>query len=579
MRLIPQRRHIINLTIILAVGAIAYCNSFHNEFLWDDRPLIVDNTNIKSFHNVTRVFEKGIFEESGGFNFYRPMHMLVNMLDYSIWKLEPFGYHLTNFILHFAAACLVYWILLYFLKEGLVALFLSLIFIAHPSATEVVTFISTRADALALVFILASFILFIKSRRPVSLLFFALACLSKEVAVMFPVFLFLFLLNRKKSVLSSWPYFAISLGAMALRYAAFKNTESLFINTACIPLYIRLINFPLIIAKYVFMFAAPGPFVFERTVTVYPSLLNMPVLLSVTAALPAVFFLVKFYRSRTALGAMWFLAFIFPVSGIIPINAFLYHHWLYIPSLGLLMILGDIIIRIYKKAPRYILFIAAAAILILLTLLTLKQNNYFKDEVTFYEETLKKTPQSARIHYNLGLVYIEKGLIQKGIDSFKKAIELRPGYAEAYVNLGYTYQKMGRNREAQLWFEKGAAAAPMSYLPYYYLANLYSDTGRLKESIEFYKKALGIKTDKPSIYYDMAVACDKAGDIKSAEAAYRKTLELDASYTNACINLGALLAQEGRPENAKEVWERGLKREPDNPDLKKNLERLKKILK
>ena len=64
-----------------------------------------------------------------------------------------------------------------------------------------------------------------------------------------------------------------------------------------------------------------------------------------------------------------------------------------------------------------------------------KLNLYIK----FLKERLFFEPSSEILHYNLGLAYTHKGLVEEAISEFKQALECNPNLAQAYVNLGGLY--------------------------------------------------------------------------------------------------------------------------------------------
>lgn len=599
-----DKKHLINVLLILAIGIIVYANSFGGEFIFDDRVLIRDNLYIKSFKNIGHIFSSEFFNDIEGFNFYRPLAAFLDMLDYSIWRLNPFGYHLTNFMLHFIVTCLIYAALYNLFKNYYIVLFLSLLFLTHPSATEAITYIAGRADPLAFIFLLISLLLstYFFGRTPsknklyygLSVISFALACLSKEIAVVFPAFLFLYtLLNGKqinkrvkRNLLLMLPYLLISAGAVFLRYSVLMRAQNAFFTTDNANLFLRVLNLPLIIFKYIAMFVFPRSFVFEQSMNYYTSILCMPIFASTVAAIIFLVLLIKFYDSRMILGLTWFLTFILPVSGIISINAPIYHHWLYIPSLGLLIILATLLLKLrnymkgsklYKVFFYYALPLIGILVITVFSVLSIKQNIYFKNEGAFYQQTIAKGLGTARMHHNLGLVYVEKGMPEKAINEFKNAINLKPDYLYAYMNLGYAYQVRGEYGEAEKTLKKSIDISPKSWLPYYYLANLYIDTNRLFEGIELYKKAIGLRPDNPGVYYNLAIAYDKNGDIDDAIKTYQKCIELNPAYISAYLNLGAIFGQRGQFDQAREIWEKGLKLEPDNSAIKENLAKLKRL--
>jgi tetratricopeptide (TPR) repeat protein len=567
--------HIINVVIILAVCLAAYANSFGNEFVYDDQHIIVRNPYIRDLKTAGRLFFREFFPGGQAFNYYRPLTSILNAVDYAIWKLDPFGYHLTNFILHFISCCLVYALLFYLFGSPLMALLLGLVFASHPAATEAITYMPSRSDPLVFIFLIIAFALFDKGLKG-GLAVYALACLSKETAVVFPAFLLAYALIKNRAWKPVMPYFAVAAAYLAARWLVLRANGALFFEyapeSAHVDMATRLISAPAIILRYVRAFFIPSTFVMDEPAILYNHILNPAALFSWAALLLAAAAAMRFRRSAWVTGLLWFLAFIFPVSGILSINSFFYHHWLYIPSLGILITLAAIPARF-----RRVIFVWAAVMTALCLALTIKQNRHYKNELTLYREILSKFPNSDRVHYNLGAAYLGRGLTEEAIQEFKEALRARPDYVEAYVNLGYAYSRKGQANDAEAAFAKAISIAPARYLGYYYMGNFYNDTGRPKEAIGCYKKAIGLRRNDAEIYFDLGRAFDKIGGNEETIRAYRKALELDPANMDAYLNLGAVYAQRGDYAEARNIWGKGLKINPAEPAIKRNLEKLDRM--
>jgi hypothetical protein len=156
------------LVIAFAI-VLVYANTLVNQFVWDDNVTIVRNNFIKSWSNVPRIFSKSYLSPfvrtgssyspdirvSSGETSYRPIATLSYMLDYSIWKLNPFGYHLTNLALHLINAILIYLLINALTRNKNTALLASLLFALHPVNSEAINNISNRKDLLAFLSIFA----------------------------------------------------------------------------------------------------------------------------------------------------------------------------------------------------------------------------------------------------------------------------------------------------------------------------------------------------------------------------------------------------------------------------------------
>ena len=199
--------------IILAFTLVTYANSLSNGFVGDDEVIIVNNSFYKSLTNLPRLLQKDYLTDThkgyfyhehhhSGAVAYRPVLSLTYFWDYGIWKLNSFGYHLHNLILHAANAVLVFLIVARVVHRKETALFCSLLFGTHPIQSEVVCNIGFRADLLSLFFLALAFLGYLRysdaqgSRKSffiiISLLSFFLALFSKESAVVFPLLILLY---------------------------------------------------------------------------------------------------------------------------------------------------------------------------------------------------------------------------------------------------------------------------------------------------------------------------------------------------------------------------------------------------
>ena len=168
----------LSVILIATVAIIIYSNSFYASFHFDDHPAIVEN------YTIHRFDLKEIFSTSS-----RPILDLTFALNYYFGKLDVFGYHLVNIMLHIANGIMLYFILLWTINtphpnpppqggragEGVfsavnfrVPLYASLIFIAHPIQTQAVTYIVSRSSVLATTFYLISVLLFIRAFKQIA---------------------------------------------------------------------------------------------------------------------------------------------------------------------------------------------------------------------------------------------------------------------------------------------------------------------------------------------------------------------------------------------------------------------------
>ncbi|UCH95028.1 MAG: hypothetical protein JSV88_32900 [Candidatus Aminicenantes bacterium] len=207
-----NRRHFYLTSFILIlsialVSFLAYKDILDNYFSGIDTFTLIETSQIHSFKDITRIFTERM---TGGTaflkaaKFYRPIAVLSYGIDYLIWKLNPLGYHLTDLMLHIFASVLVF-LLIRFLTAGkqITAWIGAIVFTLHPILVESVPVNARRHDILASIFIMLAFLMFLEYRSEefkhklfliFSILFYLLALGSKEIALIFPLLIFCYLM-------------------------------------------------------------------------------------------------------------------------------------------------------------------------------------------------------------------------------------------------------------------------------------------------------------------------------------------------------------------------------------------------
>ena len=185
----------------LAVALVAFAvfaNALGGDFVWDDRPLILGDYMVKSFDHLDHLFTNDFFfrdENDLAYGYYRPLTTLTYVLDYALHAEEPFGYHVTNGLLHALGSALVVLMLRRLELGWRVAVLAGALFAVHPIHSENVAWIAGRTDLVAFALSAISVLLHCgslerargstgrRARVVGAALVFALALLAKEMAV------------------------------------------------------------------------------------------------------------------------------------------------------------------------------------------------------------------------------------------------------------------------------------------------------------------------------------------------------------------------------------------------------------
>ncbi len=203
--------HLFVIILISIIGFLVYYSSLKGVFVFDDKALILDNPFIKNFSHIKDIFTTQLFKGSGIYsNFYRPIQSLSFMIDYHLWGLNPYGYHLTGIFIHILNAIFVYFLTYRIFKKQDIALITSLLFCVHTVLSWPVDYIASRADLLSPFFFLAALLLYIlyrENNNGVNQRF--RHKIFKELSLKSPVSLN----GSKEPFLATWPFpwFSLSL--------------------------------------------------------------------------------------------------------------------------------------------------------------------------------------------------------------------------------------------------------------------------------------------------------------------------------------------------------------------------------
>jgi len=599
------RMHLLPVALLALVSLALFANTLSSPFIWEDKDLIQDHRYIKDPGKIPFLFTPLYWNHysPSSKGQYRPLRAVTFALDYRFWKLNPFGYHLTNIIVHTANVILVYFLLFLMVSSNSktsdddmaprrrfigIPFLGALFFAAHPIHTESVTWIKNRSDLLTLFFFLASLIFFIRYTLKQNLrsqtmhylcamVCFILALFSKEMAISLPVIAVVYMLYFSKKGLRKVALGTIPFFLVALLYLAFKAILLKTIVSAETPVvlsfYIHVLTVFKTIGYYLLLLLAPYKLSAERVLTSPDSFRDPAVLLSAAAIILVGILIVKTFRNSrlVSFSGLWILITIIPVSNIIYITGRpIAEQRLYLPSFGFCLFLAVCVRSLGSlQAGRFSRKTAVNCALLLLSVLfisyaftTVLRNRDWSDQVTFWSKTVKASPKSARAYNNLGKSFSDIGREAEAMDAYKKAVELNPDYPHALHNLGLSYCGLGKLREAAALFKKAIAIDPSYSAAHTNLGNLYYQTGNVKEAVDEYKKAIAADSYYGGAYYNLSVVCLGAGETQKAIDLFKRTIELDPNNADAYYNLGIAYYKAGKVQEAIDAYIKAIEINP-----------------
>jgi tetratricopeptide (TPR) repeat protein len=387
-----------------------------------------------------------------------------------------------------------------------------------------------------------------------ALCFFALALVSKPMAVSLPIVLLILdwyplqriisLRTFKTAFIEKLPFIVLSIASSILTILAQKAGGAMELNEY-VPLSERGLVAVKALLTYLWKILVPlnlMPFYqYPPNVSFLSVEYFVPVVLviGITAALTGIARKEKLWLSAW----FYYTVTLIPVLGIVQVGGqSMADRYAYLPSLGPFLIAGLMVSVLYEKlgasgkgGPLFRLGTVAATstVLLFMSYATLRQISIWKDGITLWSYVIKKEPLKVpRAYNNLGIALMDKGRIDEAVENFQIALRLDPSNANAtaFNNLGVAYKTKG----------------------------LYD------KAIEQFQTALRIKPDDPETHNNLGVAYRYKGMYSQAIEQHRIALTLRPDFADAHFNLGIIYLDFGDKYKAREEFEAGLKIKPDD---------------
>ncbi len=490
--------------IVLSIFAIvAFSTSFANKLVWDDYDNITNNAYIKDWNKIPRYFNEN-FIAGAGFvsNYYRPLMLFLYSVEWHLWGNYAPGYHLTNLLIHLTNSILLFNVIAYLSKDRRMAFIVSLIFLVHPVQVESVTYVAGRTDPLFAMLTLFCITQFLNRRRLLSLVFFIGALLTKETAVIIPFVLVSISLYSKtihQKTLQLAIFFLIDLVYILMRSTLlnFQNTFNLYneSNPYTDSLYLRFLTFTKVLPEYISWIFYPHNLHMERVVNLPFSIFETQVLFGLVILIASLLAFVYFLKTKPliSLAIFGYYLFLLPVSGIlVPISGLLYEHWLYLPIVGVIVIFYHLARFLLKKIrAEDMIDWLGFGVVIVLSLVTYRQNLIWRTPISLYEHIIQFNKQSHRVYNNLGMAYAEEQNYPKAIENYKRAIDLdlKRVSAPPRHNLGNLYTQLNDFDLAKQYYLQAIEIDSHFLFSYLTLSKLYYDHREYAQARQTIKQA------------------------------------------------------------------------------------------
>lgn len=580
-----------------AVTALVFAPALSNGFVnWDDQVNFLNNPAYRGLRwtNLRWMFTTVLMGH------YIPVTWLTLGLDYVVWGMEPFGYHLTNVVLHAANAALVAVLARRLLARAtgasgtalrVGALAAALVFAIHPLRAESVAWLTERRDVLSGFFFLLTILLYLTATERVgaprcrllaaSVVCYLLAMGSKSIVMSLPlvlVVLDVYPLRRLPGDPRTWlrpaqrrlwleklPYLAIAVtGAVVAYHAVAVNAFLTPIERYPWSARIGMVAFSLwfYVSKTVLPLGLSP--LYELPATVDP--LRGRFLLSLIGS-AAITVAVLVLRRRWPAGlATWvyYGIVIAPVSGLVHAGHQLANdRYSYLSCLGFAVLAGggvSVVVRwaaAGRLGPHVVRLAAAGGAVALAGLgtLTWVQVRAWRDSDTLWRTAIEADPSCSICQANLGVTLMGAGQIGLAKQHFERVVDLRPDRIRTHLHLGLVLANLGQLQEAVDQFQRVLARYPDDAAALTNLAVTLGLLGRHAEALEHLRHAARVDPAGANVQANLGGALLELDRPGEALHHYLRAVELDPKLPLARFGLARTYLALGREDDARREQE------------------------
>jgi tetratricopeptide (TPR) repeat protein len=195
------------------------------------------------------------------------------------------------------------------------------------------------------------------------------------------------------------------------------------------------------------------------------------------------------------------------------------------------------------------------------------QTGEIQEAVTLIRRATQLAPEQPLYHYNLGNVYLDKGLNDQAIYCYRRAIELDCNCAEAYFKLGVLENAAGSQSTAVDYYIRAAQLAPEMAEAWHNLGLIKKSQQDLDAAIFYFQKAIASDPDFALAYFSLGNVLRKQNKLNRATTCFRRALELEPGFCPAQTVLGEIHQESGNIDVAMQYYLKALKLKPDSVRL------------
>jgi Flp pilus assembly protein TadD len=580
---------------LTVVTVLVLLPSLWNGFVaWDDQANLYEN---QAYRGLTWTQIRWMFTNLT-MGHWIPLTWLTFGLDYVLWEMKPFGYHLTSLVIFAANVPVFYFVALQLLRratsfgEGalrLSAAMATLFFALHPLRIESVAWATERRDVLSGLLYLLTVLMYLKaqdeaaSRRrrllAASVGFYVLALVSKASVMVLPavlVVLDVYPLRRlgrlrdwmAPAVRAVWlekiPFAVLGGAGAAVGYYA-QNANSFITSLERYPMTAR----PAMVF-YSLWFYLQKTLVPQGLSPLYELPLKVSLLdrqfllpaLAVTAITTTVVLLRRRWPAGLAVWVYYTIA-LGPVIGIVHSGYQLTNdRYSYLPTMGVALLVGVAAGAVIRAGAggvlRPLLVKAVIGLMVLwlggLAYLSTQQIQIWRDTESLWRYAVEVEPDCSLCHGNVGTLLLERGYHQSAMVEFERVKVLRPESKKVHFYLGFMHVMLGDFSQAVDHFKQYVAQYPNDAEGLNNLGAALVNDGHPGQALEPLERALRLQPRHAGAHVSLGFAHLDLGDRDRAQRLFREAIALQYDSAQAWYGLARVSLDNGDVAAARTAW-------------------------
>ena len=569
--------------LVLLVAAV-YLPSLGNDFVYDDRGVIVSEPRPRNLSDIARVFREPHVK---GLPYYRPVMRASYLSQKALHGDIPAAFRAVNIAVMGAVAWLAYLLLRSrgFDVRRTPAAWAAGFFALHPVASSCVYPILGRDTALASALILAATLAWLRGRRAVACTAFAVAIFAKEQSVIVPLLFVWADLCRvgsdpPEAGSMARPGFwarrhagsvAILLIYLGVRYALAGHTET----------RLALIGDPILpVLSYLYLLQVSiVPFVqlvYEPRLLIWISPWRLTVVALVLVALAGACRRVGAPPVRAVgfwLG--WMLATQLPTANWFVQETPFAERYAFLGTLGLPAIAAGLVSsRWHDPRLRRLAVVVGLCAILAAAGVSLGRAQYFRDDQTFARQWLRFDPDSPDAHHALGMALAEEGRFGQALAQYDAAQRGSPDSANIAVTRGAVLLVLKRPEQARAAFLAALAAEPDHAGAHFNLGVLNAQAGQLEPAELHYRGAIRSSQQHFGAHHGLGKVLLARGDLVAAEAAFGEARRLRPDSAEVVRNLGLIQVRRGDLPGARALFLEALRLDPDDRASRRQFDKI-----